>query len=145
MLFESEVIDAVCDKLESLGYKIQQKLQTNQQGDDIVAEKSGISQCRIFIEAKGETSSRKTSERFGRPFDSAQVRVHVAEAFYKAAQVLSVETNKEYVMISGIALPNTQLHQNCVKNIQSVLDRLNIVVLWVHENKTVQISSSFEL
>lgn len=145
MLLESDVINAVCKKLESHGYFIHQKLQTNQHGDDIIAEKIGLHPCKIFIEAKGETSSRKGSERYGKPFDSAQVRVHVAEAFYKSAQVLSRETDEGVEILSGIALPDTKLHRSCVKNIQPVLTSLQIIVFWVDESNNILITSTKQL
>jgi hypothetical protein len=145
MLLESDVINAVCKKLESLGYFIQQKLQTEQHGDDIIAGKTGLHPRKLFIEAKGETSSRKGSERYGKPFDSAQVRVHVAEAFYKSAQVLSRETADDVEILSGIALPDTKLHHSCVKNIQPILTNLKIIIFWVHESNNVQITSPIQL
>jgi len=141
MLLESDVINAVCKKLEFQDYFIQQKLQPNQQGDDIIAVKAGLHPRKLIIEAKGETSSRIGSERYGKPFDSAQVRVHVAEAFYKSAQVLSRGTYEGEKILSGIALPDTNLHRNYVKYIQPVLDNLQIIVFWVDETKNVQITS----
>ncbi len=120
MLYESDVINAVCEKLESLGYSIQQKLDTNQKGDDIVAIRHGEKTRKILIEAKGETSSRKNSERFGNRFDGAQVKVHVAEALYKAVQVISSLEENDLETIVGIALPDSDYHINSIKKIQPV-------------------------
>jgi hypothetical protein len=112
MLFESNVIDATCIKLESFGYTIEQKLTTSQHGDDIIAARSADRPRKVFVEAKGETSSRQKSERYGTPFDSAQVGVHVAEAFYKAALVLSRKMDMDLEIVSAIALPSTKSHRN---------------------------------
>jgi len=145
MLLESDVINAVCNKLKSHGYSIHQKLQTNQHGDDIIAIKPGSRPRKLFIEAKGETSSRKSSERYGKPFDSAQVRVHVAEALFKSSQVLSRETNDNFETISGIALPDSKNHRSYIEMIQPVLTQLKIVVFWVDKNNQIQITSQFDL
>lgn len=145
MLLESDVINAVCSLLESHGYFIQQKLQTNQQGDDIIAITTGSMPRKLFIEAKGETSSRKGSEHYGKPFDSAQVRVHVAEAFYKSAQVLSRETERDVEILSGMALPDTKLHHYCTENIQPILTRLKIIIFWVDETHNVKVVSPIKL
>src|SRR5574341_2644059 len=103
MLLEFDVVNAVCVELESRGYTIRQKLQTTQRGDDIHAVKQTPTVRELFVEAKGETSSRKTSGRFGRPFDTAQIKTHVAEALFKTALVLSRKHNGTEIR-AGIAL-----------------------------------------
>ena len=89
MLTESGVIAAVCAELQRRGYEIRQQLSESQRGDDIIATKYAEPTRTIYVEAKGETSSKNASARYGKSFDSAQVRDHVANAFYKAALVLS--------------------------------------------------------
>jgi hypothetical protein len=144
MLFEADVINAVCKQLESRGYHIRQRLQTTQQGDDIIAVKQTSVPCELYIEAKGETSSRRGSERYGKPFDSAQVRIHVAEAFYKAAEVLSRQ-HKDVETRVGIALPDNKEHRAVVKKIEPVLNQLEVAVFWVQSDEDVQISSIWEI
>ena len=68
MLFESDVVDAVCAQLQARGYHIRQKLQVTQRGDDIIAVRQGAPIRELYVEAKGETSSRTTTARYGRPF-----------------------------------------------------------------------------
>lgn len=144
MLFESDVVNAVCTKLQALGYHIRQQLQTTEQGDDIIAVKQGTPIRELYVEAKGETSSRKGSARYGRPFDSAQIRVHVSEAFYKTAEVLS--RNREDVEVrAGIALPDARVHRALVEKIASVLDQLGIAVFWVQRDGNVKIVSPWEV
>jgi len=144
MLFESDVVDAVCIELQSRGYHIQQKLKTNQRGDDIVAVKRTPHARELHIEAKGETSSRKASKRYGKPFDSAQIRVHVAEAFYKVAEILSRKSSDVEIR-AGIALPASRKHRALVENIESALNQLNIAVFWVEEDGNVQVNSTWEV
>lgn len=144
MLFESHVVDAVCAELQARGYRICQRLQTHQKGDDIAAVKQGSATWRLYVEAKGGTSSRIGSKRYGKPFSGAQIRVHIAEALYKAATVLS-KRREDAEVRAGIALPYTEQHRACVKSIQSVLRDLGIAVFWVQQDGDVQIVSPWEV
>ena len=143
MLLESDVIDAVCLHLESQDYIISQRLRPTQRGDDIVAVKDGIPNRKLIIEAKGETSSRKGSSRYGKQFSSAQVRGHVSSAFYKAAEVLSREPADVEIRV-GIALPITTNHQRMIEYIIPTLNQLGILVFWVAENGDVSIEGSLD-
>jgi diaminopimelate decarboxylase len=144
MLFESDVVDAVCIELQARGYHIQQRLRTREKGDDIVAVRGAAPVRQLFIEAKGETSSNRDTRRYGRPFDAAQIRVHVAEALYKAATVLSRE--REGVEIrAGIALPDTKKHRARIADIERALRQLAIAVFWVDEGGGVQVASPWQL
>lgn len=66
MLTENEVVNATCKEIKNEGYTINQQLSTIQKGIDIVAEKNGI---KIYIEAKGGTSSKVGTNRYGKPFN----------------------------------------------------------------------------
>jgi hypothetical protein len=66
MLTEWEVIEAVREFLESRGYRVTQALNENQVGNDIVAW--SVDGQKVMIEAKGETSSKSHTSRFGKPF-----------------------------------------------------------------------------
>ena len=144
MLLESDVVDAVCALLESKGYHVQQRLKTTQQGADILAVKGMNLGRELYIEAKGETSSRKGSERYGRPFNSSQIGVHVAQAFYKAAEVLS-GTREGVQVRAGIALPDTDRHRARIEKIEPVLNRLGVAVFWVQEGADMEVDSIWEL
>lgn len=119
----------------------------------IVAVRKSEPLRELHIEAKGETSSRRGSGRYGSPFSSAQIRVHVAEALYKAAEILS--GNYEVVTISlkdvdtevraGVALPDTGGHRRCIANITAVLEQLGIAVFWVQKNGDVQVVAPWEV
>lgn len=127
-LSEDKFVEAVCTYLEDSGWEILKRLTTQQQCNDIVAARGG---SRLCIEAKGATSARVKSRRFGRPFDSAQVRVNVAEAVYKAVQVLS--RSAEYGLRAGIALPSSSLDRRELASVEAVLRGLDVVVFWVLE------------
>lgn len=141
MLLEGNVIDAVCGKLEDEGYYIEQRLDTTQQGFDIIALKeTGNIKIKLIVEAKGATSSLQSSKRYGKPFDRAQVRNHVAEALYKIAEALSIK-NSQYQIYTAIALPKNKDHLEHVKKIQSALDTLGVAVFFVDDMGRVEVSS----
>jgi hypothetical protein len=142
MLLERDVVKAVSGKLRSRGY-ITHELDTPRHGDDIIAERMAITR-KLYIEAKGATSSRKSSKRFGKPFNKAQVRTHVAMAFYKAAEALS-RKDENIEVRAGIALPDNSDHRDAVQKIISILHRLDIAIFWVRENGRVYIDSTWEV
>ncbi|HUW94295.1 MAG TPA: hypothetical protein VMW58_00765 [Anaerolineae bacterium] len=144
MLVESDVVDAVCGFLKSQGYEIRQKRSPSQRGHDIIAVKRGTPDRVLYIEAKGGTSSKPSTKRYGKPFDGAQIRVHVAEALYKAATVVST-TGPSVDLRAGLALPATDRHRELMKRIGPVLRQLEIAVFWVSENREVQLASSWAL
>lgn len=134
MLYESDVISAVCDYLEERDHKILQRLNERQRGDDIISIDPNGNKC--FIEAKGETSSQRGTSRFGQPFNSSQAGVHVAKAFYRAAQMK--QENQDSCKVA-IALPNTNLHLEKIRKINSSLKLLSIEVFWVNHDKSVEV------
>jgi len=140
MLTENQVIEAVCRFLELNGWQIIKKARTTQKGHDIIASKKGLG---LKIEAKGETSDRQGSARYGRPFDSAQCRDHVANAFYSAAAALHTSGLSELVV--GIALPKTPKHRELVNDIKIALDKLEIAVFWVDKDMRVNLDYNIPL
>jgi len=132
MLTENQVIKAVCEFLESNEWQIIQKALTTEKGHDIVASKKG---SILKIEAKGETSDHQGSARYGRPFDAAQCRDHVANAFFSAAAAL--QTSGLHELIAGIALPMTRRNQALIDHIKLALNKLEIAVFWVDKDEHV--------
>jgi hypothetical protein len=123
MLTESKVIAATCSFLRSKGFTITKALLETEHGIDI----EGLApdrKTKFSIEAKGETSSKPTTARFGKPFDSKQVFDHVSKAFYCAAR----DSSKG--LVAGIALPRNDAHVKCVEKILPALRRLEIEVFW---------------
>jgi Holliday junction resolvase-like predicted endonuclease len=135
-LTENDIVEAVCRYLVTQGFTINQRLTTLQTGDDIVAVRGDEVFC---IEAKGATSARHGSARFGVGFDSAQVHVHVAEAVYKAIQVLTRDSGGKR-MRAGIALPSNALHRREIGSIESMLRKLGIAVFWVSDLSRIDVS-----
>ena len=128
MIYESQVVYAVSRHLEGDGWTIHQKLKPTQRDDDIVAAKRGR---ELRIEAKGEGSERKGSSRHGEPFTRAQVRGHVAVAFYRAAKM-----RKKNVR-AGMAFPDNEHHREVVAEIQNAVRDLRLCVFWVATDGSV--------
>lgn len=130
MLTESEIVAAVCRHLKKHGWTIVSICNELQRGDDIRAEHRDSGRTAL-IEAKGETSSKASSRRHGKPFNSAQVSSHVSRAFYRAARTVGSE------QLSAMALPRTELHIDRVRRIKHALSQLNLEVFWVDPQRRV--------
>lgn len=135
MLMESDVIEAVCRSLSKHGYTIEQKLSVREHGIDIVASKVKPRR-RILIEAKGETSSNRSSKRYGRPFNPSQVLDHVAKALFQSVAVLTSPEGPGHRLVA-IALPDNSTHRACIAKIAVGLQSLKIGVFWVRSDCSV--------
>ena len=133
MLYEDDVIGAVCAYLKRRGFTITKTAGVRQRGDDIIAAGHG-SIHELHIEAKGEGSGRKGSARYGECFNGSQIRDHVANAFYRAAKMATKD------IVGGMALPKNEPHERRVAEIQHALDALNIIVFWVASDRRVTTS-----
>jgi len=134
MLYESDVIDAVCSFLESQDFTIEQRLSEIEQGVDIIAKSGNIN---FYIEAKGETSSKSHTNRYGKQFTTSQVRDHISVALYKSAELLTTYSQNQNIRV-GIALPDNEQHNNYVERIKFGIENLGITLLWVDQNKQVR-------
>ncbi|MDC8001486.1 hypothetical protein POV26_10575 [Aequorivita todarodis] len=135
MLTENEIVEKVSDFLKTKGYKITQRLTTNQHGIDIIAETETE---KLYIEAKGETSASKTSNRYGLPFNRNQVKSHISVALLATMKVISSlpAGNKTKV---GIALPDTEEQRKVINKIIPALNKLEIRIFWVTQtNVTIE-------
>lgn len=131
MLTEIDVINGVCDYLQTRGYHITQRLTTHQRGYDIKAETTN--RQLLIVEAKGETSSKEGTKRYGRKFDPAQMAVNTAEAFYCAVSAKDKNPNAK----TAVAFPDLKEYRNAVAKIAKTLKQLDITVFFVDENNQV--------
>ena len=127
-LNENQVIAIVRMYLEETDWTDIRTSNTKQRGVDL--EAMDAAGRRLCVEAKGATSSMKTSNRYGKPFKRSQVMDHVAKAFYVAARVPAEH-------LSAIAVPRNDLHAFFMKAIRPALGTLKIAVFWVDEDKVV--------
>lgn len=133
MLTENNIIELVCRYLEDDGYKINQSLKTTQRGIDIIAFKDGIT---WKIEAKGATSSKEKSNRYGKGFDKNQVKTHVSVALYAISKLITLDDDRNNNCY-GLALPFDEKHKLIISEIKKVLELIGITIFWVKEDGEV--------
>ena len=131
VLTEEQVVEAVCRKLTSDGYSIEQRALVTQHGFDIAARKDGVD---LIIEAKGAGSSKAGTARYGHEFNRNQVFDHVAKAVLKALRVVSSGQAQ-----GGIALPDNASHRREVEQVAPALRQAGIAVFWVDIEGVVRV------
>jgi hypothetical protein len=108
-------------------FEVLQFLDTGQRGVDVIAIKGKFT---YYIEAKGETSSKKYSRRFGKAFSNKQIGSHVSRAVLAAMTILNSRPSKANTR-AAIALPDTPGHRSLVQRIERPLRKLGVLVFWV--------------
>lgn len=111
-------------------------LNTNSKGIDIIAY-NNKNNNRLFIEVKGETSSKGHTNRFGKAFDGKQIRNHISRAVFAAMKVISQKLAGNKTK-AAIALPATDGHKKEFDNIRLAVKQLNLKVFWVDTEKVVE-------
>lgn len=134
-LTENDVVAAVCRYLEEKGAQITTRASTLERGPDIVAV---IGDREMTVEAKGETSSKPGSNRYGKRFSSSQVRVHVARAFFTATAATGDGTR-----LSAMAFPDTPMHRGRVEEIAYGIEVLDLGVFWVSDDGSVELDAGW--
>jgi 5-methylcytosine-specific restriction protein B len=142
ILYEEDVIDATCAYLEKRNFNIEQRLTATERGDDIVASRAD--EVRVFVEAKGEGSSQEHTARYGQAFGSAQIRVHVAEAFFRAARMRQQPCTSRQKVV-GVAFPATRNHRRLVEEICESLETLGIEVFFISHDRSVEVLGTSRL
>lgn len=133
MINENQVIEILEKYLKKNNYIIKQKLTTSQKGFDIIAQK-GVH--TLYIEAKGETSSKKTSKRYTKQFTKNQVKTHIASAIFTSIKTLSHIQKNERI---AIAFPDNEHHREIISQIKDVLHKIEIIIFLVKENQVEEI------
>jgi hypothetical protein len=139
MLTENEIIETLAEFLGREGYRIVKQLTTLEQGIDLDAIHIATSR-RLLVEAKGGTSSKEGTARFGKPFSQNQAKSHVAIAFYCGARLLQKYASEPAQV--ALAFPDDKNHRGFVEAIGGALRRLEIRVYFVDENRQVHIFCS---
>lgn len=130
MLTENDVIAAVVAHLEGQGWTSISVSQTDQRGVDILMERDGST---IAVEAKGGTSSKQGTSRFGQPFTNNQKGSHVSRALYTAVRTVSEDKHR-----AAIAVPSDEGHERLIAAIRPALRTLEIAVFLVQEDHSVR-------
>jgi len=132
MLTENDVVEAISSYLRGQGCHIVQQRTADQRGTDLIAECPG----EIWhVEAKGSTSSKRNSSRFGLPFDTNQINSHVSRAIYTAMKILGQQPDGNRTRVA-LGLPNNDGHRRMVKPVQEALNLLGIAIFWVSDNRS---------
>ena len=140
MLYELDIIDAVCTELENRGYVIiEKKKEIKHKGIDIIAKMiNSDTNERFYIEAVGGTSSDKNSRRYGKPFDSSQCKVHVAEQLYSCAEILSKPKIGGITYKVGMAFEDNEHYRRYIGEIRNTIQRLELEVMFINNSKEVK-------
>ena len=137
VLYEDDVVNAVCEHLGEAGWTIVSKALAIQHGDDIVTTKQGRT---LVVEAKGAGSSKTGTKRFGQLFNQNQAKTHVSVAVFRALTTISDDTH-----LAAIALPDNRHHRVLIAKAQLGLSRAGIGVFWVTEALAVTLDAPWEL
>jgi hypothetical protein len=138
VLTENDVVDAVCEFLVAADAEITERATTMQRGPDIVATLGARS---LIVEAKGATSSKSETNRFGKRFGRGQVGHHVARAFFTCAAL--VGDRADPTRLAAMALPDGALHRAFADHINVAREKLGIGLFWVDGNKKVQLEATW--
>jgi Holliday junction resolvase len=134
VLTENHIISFLTVHLKKKGFEILQSLRTNEKGVDIIAKKG---KELLYIEAKGETSSKEYTSRFGKPFEGKQIKTHVSRAILTSMILLDNRSKTENLKVA-IALPDTKGHRALIEKIQKSLKELDIKLFWVSERVVIE-------
>ena len=129
---ENTVIHAVCKFLSVGGYKIVQKLGTTEHGVDVIAEHPGT-HVRVLVEAKGGTSSRDGSERFGKPYTQTQVFDRVAKGIFTCLQMRTENPDKNAVRVILAVPEKPDYFQKYISKVISSLETAGIEVWYAKD------------
>jgi uncharacterized protein YbaR (Trm112 family) len=103
---EDAIVESACSRLVDIGCHIDKRCTTKERGIDIIAH-SLTNGHMFFVEAKGGTSSRKDSARFGIPYSQSQVFDRVAKGVFTCLELRAKYPIRESEHVI-LAIPNTK-------------------------------------
>ena len=103
---ENAIVNETCKYLEAQGFVISQRLSTIERGVDIVANDPS-SGCTLLVEAKGGTSSREGSARFGKAYTQTQVFDRVAKGVFTCFQLRAKHPDRSQYRVV-LAVPDSR-------------------------------------
>lgn len=131
---ENQIIAAVCTHLTKTGYEVSQRLHTTQHGVDIIAH-NAISGVTLFIEAKGGTSSRDGSARFGREYTQSQVFDRVAKGVFTSLELRATHPEQKSDVV--LAVPDSNHFRRYLTPVSEQLKDAGITVMLVAPDQSV--------
>jgi hypothetical protein len=130
LITENQIVESVVLHLKNHDWRIVQALNTQQQGFDIIAQKS---QHKLYVEAKGGTSADSRTNRFGKTFTDNQAKDHIAKAICKISEAITEDPTR----IVAIAIPLEEYHWRYIEKIKHLLHLSKIKVFWVDKGLLV--------
>lgn len=135
MLDENDVVEAVCAYLEQNNFVVNRKLHTSERGIDIEATHSSSDRV-LYVEAKGGTSSRSGSNRYGKPYTKSQIFDRTAKGVYTLLQMQGKQARKNSDF--ALAVPNTKWFREYLAPVEDSIMRLGLQMFLADENKHVE-------
>jgi hypothetical protein len=129
---ENAIVNAACKRLEDQGYVISQRLSTIERGVDIIAEEPTTG-CKLLIEAKGGTSSREGSARFGKAYTQPQVFDRVAKGVFTCFQLRAKNPDRTHYRVM-LAVPDTRWFRFYLDPIVTELNTAGIEAMFVTDD-----------
>jgi hypothetical protein len=125
---ENAIVNAVCERLVRDGCEIVSRCTTTQRGIDVVARATNGQ--HFYVEAKGGTSTREGSARFGKTYSPSQIFDRVAKGVFTCLQLRSKHPNVSDERVV-LALPDDQRFRVYVESVDSQLRAVAIEVWFV--------------
>lgn len=127
---ENAVVESVCQRFEAAGSKVLERRTTKEQGIDVVAHNPSNGHY-FYVEAKGGTSSRVGSPRFGLEFNQSQVFDRVAKGVFTCVELRARYPDfvKQHIIL---AVPDGPSFHSYLDPVQEQLRRTGVVV-WFHK------------
>jgi hypothetical protein len=135
MLTENQIVSLLKEHLERKGYEVLKTCGTGDRGIDLIAQRKTHV---LYIEAKGETSSKSHSSRFGKPFSTNQIKSHVSRAILTSMILTDDKLLSGTKKKVAIALPDNPGHRSLVEKISASLRTLKIKIYWVSALKITE-------
>jgi len=132
MLNENHVVEAVKIYLQAKGFEIISSSYTDQTGWDIHAKKK---QLNLKIEAKGETSSKPYTQRYGQKQTKGQHRQNLEAAIFKLLWG-KLQEGKDQVQY-GLAIPRNGFYEYYLDVLKPFFREQGTKIFWVEESGRV--------
>lgn len=126
------IIESVCKYLETKGYQITSKVGSVNEHCIEIVTMSQHTDVRLYVEAKGQTSSKSETKRFGKEFNRNQKRDHIGKALLKSCEW--TQQNEA----AAIALPDDTVDRDLINFITTAIAHLGIAVFLVDESGAVR-------
>jgi hypothetical protein len=131
----NQVIAELKQHLQAGNYLLISECSTIMQGIDLVMKKDSQ---ELWIEAKGSTSSRDGSSRYGKPFTDTQCHVHFSRAFFKACEMRDKARQSQKTVRIAMAFAHTKHYEKYSARTNVTRKELSIGLFWIKDSGIVE-------